>query len=275
MNDICAVETHWRQMLQVHPAADLFSPLGEEDLLALAADIKKHGLKQPVLIIEDKDGSTVLIDGRNRLDALEYLGEKITLDNSAIFERLPAGTDIYASVISLNIHRRHLTSEQKRALVAKLLKADPEKSDRQVAIAAKADHKTVGKVRSKMEGTGEIPQLEKTVGVDGKARKKSAKKRPQKQTTPEVIAVPHRKRVKANSRSARWMDAVSTAADALRELQDIQGEYAEWRESLLENPQSSAVAEKLDVVCDLDIEGALATAEEAEAIELPLGFGTD
>ena len=47
------------------------------------------------------------------------------------------------------------------------------------------------------------------------------------------------------------------------------------RESLLENLQSNAVAEKLDALCDLDIEGALATVEEAEAIELPLGFGRD
>jgi hypothetical protein len=275
MSDICAVKARWRQMLQVHPAADVFPLLGKEDVVALAADIKKHGLKQPVLIIEGKDGHAVLIDGRNRLDALELLGEEITLDDSAIFERLPAGTDIYAHVISLNIHRRHLTSEQKRALVAKLLKADPEKSDRQIAIVAKADHKTVGKVRSKLEGTGEIPQLEKTFGVDGKARKQSVKKRAREQTTSDVIAVVHPRRAKANSRSARWMAALSTAADALRELQDIQGEYAEWRESLPENLQSNAVAEKLDALCDLDIEGALATVEEAEAIELPLGFGRD
>ena len=93
MSDICAVKARWRQMLQVHPAADVFPLLGKEDVVALAADIKKHGLKQPVLIIEGKDGHAVLIDGRNRLDALELLGEEITLDNSTIFERLPTGTE--------------------------------------------------------------------------------------------------------------------------------------------------------------------------------------
>src|SRR5262249_20792596 len=37
--------------------------------------------------------------------------------------------------------------------------------------AARADDKTVGAVRRELESTAEIPQLEKTVGADGKARK--------------------------------------------------------------------------------------------------------
>ena len=38
-----------------------------------------------------------------------------------------------ACVISANIHRRHLTAEQRRELIEKLLKADPGQSDRQIA----------------------------------------------------------------------------------------------------------------------------------------------
>ena len=37
-------------------------------------------------------------------------------------------TDPYAYVISANIRRRHLTAEQKRELIAKLIKATPEKA---------------------------------------------------------------------------------------------------------------------------------------------------
>jgi hypothetical protein len=74
-------------------------------------------------------------------------------------------------VISANIHRRHLTAEQKRELIAKVLKEKPELSNRQLGEMLKADHKTVGSTRDKLEATGEIPQLKKTTGKDGKPRK--------------------------------------------------------------------------------------------------------
>ena len=79
-------------------------------------------------------------------------------------------------MISANIHRRHLTAEQRRDLIAKLIKAQPEKSDRQIGEMIKADHKTVGAVRAEKEATGEISSVEKRIGMDGKARKRPAKK---------------------------------------------------------------------------------------------------
>ena len=48
----------------------------------------------------------------------------------------------------LNIQRRHLTAEQKRDLIAKLLRANPERSDRATAKIAKVDNKTVAVVAS-------------------------------------------------------------------------------------------------------------------------------
>ena len=43
----------------------------------------------------------------------------------------------------MNVTRRHLTQEQKRELVAKLLEAHPDKSDRQIAATAKTDQEAV------------------------------------------------------------------------------------------------------------------------------------
>ena len=63
---------------------------------------------------------------------------------------LDKSVDPYGYVISANIHRRHLTAEQKRELIAKLLKATPEKSDRQIAETVKASPTTVGTVRAEM-----------------------------------------------------------------------------------------------------------------------------
>ncbi len=50
--------------------------------------------------------------------------------------------------------------------------------------SAHADHKTVGKVRTELEATGDIPQLTETVGGDGKSRKKPIHW--QKRVHPEV-----------------------------------------------------------------------------------------
>ena len=95
--------------------------------------------------------------------------------------------DPTAYVISKNIHRRHLTAEQKRDLIAKLIAAGPEKSDRQIGKMAKADHKTVGAVRKAKEATGEISPVERRVGADGKARKQPAKKKPTAKAVPPRV----------------------------------------------------------------------------------------
>src|SRR5262249_46690283 len=44
-----------------------------------------------------------------------------------------------------------------------------------IAKQTKVDHKTVGKTRTRLEATGKIPQLKKTVGADGKSRSKPKK----------------------------------------------------------------------------------------------------
>jgi hypothetical protein len=83
--------------------------------------------------------------------------------------------DAYAFVLSANIHRRHLTAEQRRELIAKLLKAQPEKSDRQIGKIINADNKTVAAVREKLEAREEIPHVE--TRTDSKGRAQPAKKK--------------------------------------------------------------------------------------------------
>jgi hypothetical protein len=200
----------WRDIWKVHPAADLFPLLAPDELRALAKDIKENDLKNPIIFWTDADypspdyrlraGNEDLkwlenytwqvLDGRNRLAALELLGKKIEPPTGCVDDvdevRLRAvehqeikfrdDADPYAYVISANIHRRHLTTAQKGELIEALLKAKPERSDRATADIAKADHKTVAAKREKLEATGEIPQLDKRAGSDGRSRSQPAAK---------------------------------------------------------------------------------------------------
>lgn len=91
------------------------------------------------------------------------------------------------------------------------------------------------------------------------------------------------------SRADRWSEAterVRTLCDdlsvALESLKDVRSEYEDWRDNLPENLQSSALGEKLETVCDIDIESALDSVkeveelmDECEGVDLPRGFGRD
>jgi hypothetical protein len=101
---------------------------------------------------------------------------------------LPA-VDPTKYVISVNLHRRHLTAEQKRDLIGKLLKAAPEKSDRQIGKMAQVSKNTAKSVRDELEARGEIDHVE--TRTDTKGRKQAARKLSVKKhrRTPEEIGV--------------------------------------------------------------------------------------
>jgi hypothetical protein len=152
--------------LEPHPLSKMFPPISEEDFGKLAADIKLNGLAQPIVRYQGK-----ILDGNNRYRACELVR---IAPKFADFPGDDAAARNY--VISANIHRRHLSLEQRRAIIEALLKADPTQSNRQIAETAKASHHTVGDVRTALEATGQVAQLDKTTGADGKKRKRKGGK---------------------------------------------------------------------------------------------------
>src|SRR5262245_18720690 len=103
----------WRDVCPVHPAADLFPLMEGEEFDALVEDIKKNGLRDPIVLYEDMS-----LDGRNRYRACEVAGVSpgfrvaVQSPEQSNIAR-PLITDPVAYVISTNIRRRHLTAEQK------------------------------------------------------------------------------------------------------------------------------------------------------------------
>lgn len=83
------------------------------------------------------------------------------------------------------------------------------------------------------------------------------------------------KKQKPKSRAARWGDACGAAVAAIEELQEIKQEFEDWKDNLPENLQQSALGEKLETVCDIDLDSALEAVQEAENADLPMGFGRD
>lgn len=127
----------WRDHVKVHPAADAWPMMDEHDIGELADDIKRNGLRvQPVFWTDPETGIEWLVDGRNRMAALELNGHDMTtcgtkagkVGSPAVsarsgtdtpVERLggfasmePEKLDPRRQVIALNGVRRHMTKAQ-------------------------------------------------------------------------------------------------------------------------------------------------------------------
>ena len=146
--------------------------MSDTELEELAADIKKNGQREPVLFALI-DGKKVLIDGRNRLAACflahhEPVSEVVDEDEATL----------EALITSKNVHRRHLTPEQRQARLEAAIVANPTASARAIGEKVGVDKNKVVKARKKLEATGAVRPVQKTVGKDGKARKAPAKAKP-------------------------------------------------------------------------------------------------
>ena len=105
---------------EIHPYADMFPMLPDDDLDALAADISANGQRHPILLTFDG----VLVDGRNRLEACKRAGVPPK------FRTIDA--DPVAVIIAENMQRRDLTQGQKAHLAVQAQLLD---SNNQAAVA--------------------------------------------------------------------------------------------------------------------------------------------
>lgn len=165
---------------QRHPLSAAFGDMPAREFAELVRDIKRNGLI--VAIVKADDGR--ILDGWHRYRACIRAGvvprfEPFNCVVQAAAEGAGRTMAEAEFVVAQNAHRRHLTSVQRRAIVAAMLKAAPQRSNATVAAATRVSDKTVAAVRATLESTSEIPKLAKTTGRDGKAR-------PSKNTKPVI-----------------------------------------------------------------------------------------
>lgn len=110
---------------EFHPLANIFPLIEGQEFDDLVADIRTHGLREPIMLLGQK-----ILDGRNRYRASvaakvlpEDLNEVTAAQIKHIRQFVPAGApepsqdELLAFVLSKNLHRRQL-NESQRAMVA-------------------------------------------------------------------------------------------------------------------------------------------------------------
>jgi hypothetical protein len=295
----------WRDVLPIHPAADLFPLMSPDELKVLGEDIKKNGLLTPIVVWSPIEGSEeqYLLDGRNRIAAMEAAGGRIALKGQAAAHVWrgygPAyflygtaacgapGFDPYEYVLSANIHRRHLTAKQKRELIAKVLKARPTSSDRQIAKITKASPTTVGTVRAEMEAEGDVSKLD--TRTDTKGRKQTAKKRRRdvddflaEKRARKNEAVTHEE---AHSCALEIQESAATLADVIEPATGLQQPKSEnpiasaWRKATITQRKEFALAFAIELLrlqqCDGTAGEKIREAEEQRTAEAKLPVEDD
>jgi len=97
--------------VQVHPCAALLPTISGDEYKKLVADIRAHGLLQPIVTHEG-----MILDGRNRVQACEDAG---IAPRFVEFSSLDLECSPSDYIWSSNVSRRHLTSDQRAALAAR------------------------------------------------------------------------------------------------------------------------------------------------------------
>lgn len=129
---------------EVHPFADAFPLIEGEEFAELVDDVKRNGLREPVLLTHDR---AVLVDGRNRYRACEAAGA------DPVFETLPEHYTepmILDLIVSKNLARRQLNAGQKALMALEYEKHYAEAAKESQREAAR---QTAAKVNAQVTGS--------------------------------------------------------------------------------------------------------------------------
>lgn len=189
--------------MNIHPVADLFPMLADDELRELAEDIKARGLLQPIVL----DAQGAVLDGRNRLAACKLA------DVEPIFETYQ-GDDADGYALAVNVARRHMTQGQRAIVVAKFL--DSKKYGEQGGVASthgiSSSHLSQAKLVQEvapelaaqvLSGTKTFDAAHKEAQEMRRARKAAEKKRARlAEESPDLLALVDEERMTLDEATA-------------------------------------------------------------------------
>jgi hypothetical protein len=112
--------------MAVHPVAKMFPTLPAKEMKELRESIEANGINVPLLVNKEKD---TILDGRNRYMIAVDLGIPLADVPMEVFTG--KDEDIPEAILTRNVFRRHLTPDQRVAMIAQIrvpqLKADADK----------------------------------------------------------------------------------------------------------------------------------------------------
>ena len=116
-------------MIEFHPLANIFPLIEGEDFEKLVADVRQHGLIEPITLLGRQ-----ILDGRNRYRAcvaakiLPESLDEITATQIKHFKQfvaagapVPTQDQLLDYVVSRNLHRRQMNDDQRRMVAARMV----------------------------------------------------------------------------------------------------------------------------------------------------------
>jgi ParB-like chromosome segregation protein Spo0J len=149
--------------LEIDPLATLFPAMAEEEFTRLKADIAARGQLEPIWTHRGR-----VVDGRHRLRACRELGVE------PVVCEYDGDGEVLDFVIAKNLHRRHLSANQRALVAAKLANLSggrPSKTARKQAVTQSNAAALLRVGRSSVQGARQIlergvPELVATVERD-------------------------------------------------------------------------------------------------------------
>jgi hypothetical protein len=135
-------------------------PMSPEDRERLAQDIKKNGIRHPIICYENDGKSLVLAGWHRREIAVELELQEVPVE---IIEAPPRERREFC--INENLARRHLTQKQKERIAQEFFRIKPDTSARQIAERVGISPTTASTIKKKaVVQIGQLP----VKGRDGK-----------------------------------------------------------------------------------------------------------
>ncbi len=197
--------------LELHPLCTLFPRLTGAEFDALCADIKANGLREP---ITTHDG--MVLDGGNRYRACVAVGVEPK------FREFDGG-NLVSFVLSVNLHRRHMTPGQQAAIVASATdwaKAHKHGGNRKAADQGEALH--LETVAQRAAVSGATTRTQKDADKLVKQHPEKARAVAQGETSLYQAVKETKPAPKPAAKTAKQIEAEQAAEDAFGESDPLQ-----------------------------------------------------